>query len=463
MIPKVLNRSGPSRRMRLSQLAALSAVILFGIAMMRHRAPLVAQGAAPVFTKDVAPIFDASCTTCHRSGGLGPFSLVEYDSAKENAAEIRHAVETGYMPPWHAEGPHDRFLNDRRLSEADKQTILRWIDAGAQKGDDADLPARPVYASEWTIGTPDAVVEMATEFTIPAKGTVEYQYFEVPTNFTEDHWVNAIEIMPGAREVVHHVIVYARAPAPNRSAVTAAPAAAATPAPPATPARLPLFLDKPEYETPPETPRADTRFPPPRRLGPSIGGTVPGGNVIALPEGTALRVRAGTILTVQMHYTASGHEMHDRTRVGFKFAESAPAKEMRIGAFINGTFTLPAGERDVAVRSELEPTEAVTIYSLLPHTHLRGTGWKYELEMPDGSSEVVLDVPRYDFNWQTTYVFATPLVVPAGAKLKSTAWYDNSSANVHNPDASVDVKWGEQTWEEMQFTSFLYTVNGTGK
>lgn len=435
----------------------LAGVTLAVLATARHARPLVAQDANPTFSEDVAPILYANCASCHRPGGLGPFSLMEYESARANAADIQDAVATGYMPPWHAEGPHGEFSNDRRLSAADRSTILRWIEAGAKPGDLTKAPPKPVFADGWELGTPDAVIAMQEDFTVPASGTIDYQYFEIPTHFTEDKWVTAIEFMPGAREVVHHVLVYAKVPAPSAAPVTTAASAGNAATPAARP--VPLFLDKPEYATPDAPPRQPgDRHPPPRQLGQLIGGTAPGTNVMRFPAGTALRIRAGTVITFQMHYTAHGHEMTDRTKIGFRFAEGMPDEEMRMSAFINGQFVLPAGRKDVRVVAELEPTEPVRIHGLLPHTHLRGTRWQYELRRPDGSSQVVLDIPRYDFNWQTYYFFATPLEVPAGAKLVSTAWYDNSAGNPSNPDALIDVRWGDQTWEEMQYTAFLYTV-----
>ncbi|WP_353266337.1 cytochrome c [Gemmatimonas sp.] len=440
---------------------ALVGAVTVGAVSMQYRTPLVAQDAAPTFAKDVAPILYENCTSCHRQGGLGPFSLMDYDSAKANVKDIRDAVKSGYMPPWHAEGPHDVFSNDRRLSEFDKSTILRWIDGGAKPGDLKKAPAKPTYATGWELGTPDAIVTMPSDFTVPAKGTVDYQYFEIPTNFTEDKWVTAIEFMPGAREVVHHLLVYAKVPQPQQTQVATAATATAAPAPGAAPAARPkpLFVNQPFYETPPDPPRQPgDKNPPPRQLGTLIGGTAPGTNTMYMPAGTAIRVRKGTVLTFQMHYTASGHEMHDRTSVGFRFATEAPTEEMRMSAFINGAFTLPAGKSSVAVESALEPTEPVVIHGLLPHTHLRGKKWKYELVLADGTRKIVLDVPRYDFNWQTYYFFKQPLEIPAGAKLVSTAWYDNSAENPSNPDAKINVKWGDQTWEEMQYTGFLYTV-----
>ncbi len=453
-------RRAPARAgtTRFKQLLGICAVALLAIVATRTSRPLVAQDAEPVFTKDVAPILYKNCTTCHRPGGLGPFSLLNYDTAKKNIDDIADAVKSGYMPPWHADGPHGTFANDRRLSDLDKQTILRWIEGGAKKGDEKALPPAPVYPTSWEIGTPDAIVKMPDDFVVPASGTVEYQYFEIPTGFTEDKWIQAIEFMPGAREVVHHVLVYAKVP-PTAAMIAAAAGQASAPRPAGAAAPRPLFVRKPQYDPPQEPARLDTLHPPPRQLGTLIGGTAPGTNVMKFPAGTALKLRAGTVLTFQMHYTARGHEMHDRTSVGFRFASAAPDEEIRMSAFINGAFTLPAGAKDVAVPAELEPTEAIRIWGLLPHTHLRGARWKYTLEKPDGTSEVILDVPRYDFNWQTYYFFATPLEVPAGAKLKSMAWYDNSTGNKSNPDAAKDVKWGDQTWEEMQYTGFLYSVN----
>lgn len=451
------NRRGPGTiGTRITQALGIG-IALVGVAFVRPTKSAAAHGADPTFAEDVAPIFYKNCTTCHRPGGMGPFTLLDYDSAKANVNEMRAAVSSGQMPPWHAEGPHGVFRNDRRLSDADKQTIIRWIDAGAKPGDLSKLPAKPDYASKWAIGTPDAVVSMPEDFEVPAQGTIEYQYFQVPTNFTEDKWVQAIEIMPGAREVVHHVLVFASAP----PAAAAAPSPSATPAPrPAgTPAPRPApVLIRNQAQSPPEDPPRTDAHAPPRNMGTLIGTSTPGNNLVEFPKGTALRLRAGTMVTFQMHYTAHGHEMKDRTTIGFKFAKEMPDKEILATHFMNGTFTLPAGAKDVAVSADIGMGQPIRIWGMMPHTHLRGVRWQYKLEKPDGTSEVVLDVPHYDFNWQTYYMFAQPLDVPAGSKLVSTAWYDNSSTNKSNPDPTKDVKWGDQTWEEMQYTGFLFSI-----
>jgi hypothetical protein len=431
----------------------VGALILVGAALARQPRELSANNADPTFAEDVAPILYRNCTSCHHPGGLAPFSLVEYDSAKAKLDDMRDAVSAGIMPPWHADGPHGVFRNDRRLSDADRQTILRWIDAGAKPGDLKKLPPRPDYPATWSMGTPDLVAQMQEEFTVPASGTIEYQYFEIPTNLTEEKWVQAIEIVPGAREVVHHVLVYAKVP-PNPNA---APAPAPQPRPAGTPAPQPLFLRNRAQGQQPEPPRLDTLHPPPRQLGALIASLAPGTNVLEFPKGTAMRLRPGTVLTFQMHYTAHGHEMKDRTMIGFRFAKEMPDEEILASQFTNGSFTIRAGTKD-SVPAEITATQPVRIWGLLPHTHLRGTRWHYELVKPDSSREVILDVPHYDFKWQTYYLFAKPLEIAPGTKIQSMAWYDNTATNKSNPDPSKDVKWGDQTWEEMQYTGFLYSV-----
>ncbi len=285
---------------------------------------------------------------------------------------------------------------------------------------------------------------------------IEYQYFTVPTNLTEDKWVQAIEIQPGAREVVHHVLVYAIVP-PTPGVALAAP----VPRPAGSPAPQPVFIRNRQQSVLREAPRTDTLHAPPRMgLGALIGTTAPGTNVVEFAPGTALRLRAGTVLTFQMHYTAHGHEMKDRSRVGFRFAAEKPQEEIFASQFVNGSFTIPAGQKDVAVPAEITTGQPVRIWGIFPHTHLRGTRWRYTLVKPDSTSEVILDMPHYDFNWQTYYLFDKPLDIPAGAKIMSTAWYDNSATNKHNPDPTKDVQWGDQTWEEMQYTGFLYSIPG---
>jgi hypothetical protein len=403
------------------------------------------QAAAPTFSKDVAPILFRTCTSCHRPGELGPMSLLTYDDARPYAESIKEQVQAGHMPPWHADAPAGTFLNERRLTDQEKQTLTRWADAGAPRGDEKDLPPPPTYADGWGIGTPDVVFPMPDEYEVPASGEIEYQYFEVPTNFTEDKWIQALEIRPGAREVVHHVLVYAREPdgGPARPRILG-------PVPPAGGAAQP--------PPPPATPPSDEPRRPQRRLGPLIASTAPGTSGMTFRPETALQIRAGAVLTFQVHYTASGRAMKDRSSIGMVFAKAAPTTEVRAGSFINQRFVIPAGANDHQVDAEVAFREDAVIWALLPHTHLRGTRWHYELVYPDGRREVILSVPTYDFNWQTYYMFSQPLEVPQGAKIVSSAWYDNSARNPSNPDPKSAVRWGDQTWEEMQYTGIIYSA-----
>lgn len=411
-------------------------------------AALGAQHAdTPTYARDVAPILFRNCTACHRPGGIGPMSLLTYADARDNSADIREYVSKGVMPPWHADAPHGTFSNERRLTDAEKQTIVRWVEGGTPEGNRRETPPAPTYSSSWTMGTPDAVFTMATEFEVPASGTIEYQYFEVPTGLTEDKWIDAIEILPGAREVVHHVLVYARPPAP----------APGTTPPTPLPAVLVPRRDHSPPGTPPAGPVANPR--PRAGLGALVASLAPGTDVMTFPAGTALRLRAGTVLVFQMHYTAHGHPKRDRTSVGVRFAKAPPVEEIRASSFVNGRFVIPPGAADVQVPAEIGFRDTVRVWGILPHTHLRGTRWEYRLTQPDGRSEVVLSVPKYDFNWQTYYMFARPLEILPGGKLESIAWYDNSAANRANPDPTAEVRWGDQTWEEMQYSGFLYTVN----
>lgn len=406
----------------------------------------------PTFTRHVAPILYRNCVTCHRPGEIAPMSLLTYKDARPWAKSIRDEVGDGTMPPWHADPKHGRFANDRSLSAADKATILRWANGGAPEGDPKDLPPAPRLADGWTIGEPDLVLTMAEPYAVPADGFIEYEYIEIPTNLTEDKWVQAFEVRPGNRAVVHHVIATARPPQPERrpAAFRAAPGMGV----PAGQTGGPREADGQER------PRGVSRYPRPRATGASIGGFAPGTQAHVYPEGTALLLRAGSTIVLQMHYTASGKDETDRTSVGIRFAPAPPKEELRITSLANGRLRIPPGDPDYAISAEMTTTADVTLRQILPHTHLRGKSWQYSVTYPDGRSEIVLSVPKYDFNWQTSYVFAEPLRLPKGTKVVAVAHYDNSAANRSNPDPKKEVLWGDQTWEEMMFTSFVYSIDG---
>ena len=452
--------------------AALCAAVGLASAQMAAQ-PAAPTPATPTFNKDVAPIFYKSCTNCHRPGEIAPMSLLTYKDARPWAKSIATNVAKGTMPPWHADPAYSEFVNDRRVSDAERDTIVKWASNGAPEGDAKDLTAAPAYATEWMIGQPDAVFSMQEDYPVPANGTVAYQYFTIPTNTTEDKWIQAMEVRAGDPKVLHHVIVYAAPPAPPVSATPpASPAGAAAQPPAQRPAPVFVFAEGttniPAGQTggpalPPEQRKAPgpNDRPAPRRMGPAIGGFAPGQFVRVYQDGTAMKLPAGTTLVFQMHYTPTGKPTTDRTRIGVRFAKSKPQTEVRFASLINGSLHIPPGAADHRVDAEVTLGQDVTLWSMIPHTHVRGTKWIYDVTYPDGRKDTVLSVPKYDFNWQTDYVFKQPLKLPKGSKLHATAWYDNSSANKSNPDPTKDVWWGDQTWEEMMYTGLTFSLDAT--
>ena len=423
---------------------------------------------APTYSRDVAPILYKNCTGCHRPGEIGPMTLLSYKDVRPWVRAIATRVGADTMPPWHADPSVGEWSNDRRLDPRDKATLLKWIANGAPEGDPKDLPPAPKYADGWQIGQPDAVVKMGEDYPIPATGVINYQYFEVPTNFTEDRWVTAYEVRPGNRAVVHHVIVYVKTPPP------AAPPQRleGQPGQPARPRPLPVIsmpdeqMKIPAGQTGGEPLPEDQRKPlgpndrpMPRGVGNSIGGYVPGNGARVYRPGMAMRLPAGSSLVFQMHYTTTGKATTDRTSIGFIFSKERPAVPLAGTALINGSLHIPAGASDYKVDAEMTINRDITLYGMVPHTHVRGKRWAYEVIYPDGRTQAILSVPKYNFDWQTEYEFKQPMKLPKGSKLHATAWYDNSAANKSNPDPTKDVWWGDQTFEEMMFTALTFSVD----
>jgi len=434
----------------------LVAVAIAGL--VGHAVSAQAQS-VPTFNKDVAPILYKNCTNCHRAGEIGPMPLVSYQDARPFARSIATRVQNGTMPPWHADDPtHHKFSNDRSLADADRDVIVKWASGGAPEGNPKDLPAAPKFADGWMMGQPDAVFTMQESYPIPATGTLDYKFFEIPTNLTEDKWLQAFEIRPSDRTVVHHVIAYVRAPAPQG----AAPAAAAPPA--GAPRPTPPFAFGQGMRRPADAPkpsRGDEENDRSAKQNPGgwLAGYAPGYSLRVYAPGTAIKIPKGAIITVQMHYTTNGKPSSDRTSIGVKYASEPPKTELVVVPLQNGNFVLKAGTADTRVDAEMTINTDVTLWSAIPHTHVRGKRWQVEATYPDGRTEMILNVPKYDFNWQTDYIYQTPMQLPKGTKLKTSAWYDNSTANKSNPDPTKDVYWGDQTWEEMQFTAFTFSIN----
>jgi len=385
-----------------------------------HRIVILAAALAVIapakvtYTKDVAPILNKRCVECHRKGEAAPMALTSYKEARPWAAAMRQAVLEQKMPPWLADPSHGSFKNDRRLADHEKAAIVQWVKDGAPEGNAKDLPPSPQFTEGWTIGKPDQVFDIGVDFDVPTAGTVPYKYFRVPSNFKEDLWVEAAEIRPDQRGVVHHVIVF--------------------------------MID-----------------PSGQRIGPGDGGNLlvgwaPGDPALQFEPGTAKLVKAGTIFNIQMHYTPNGTATKDRSYFGLRYSRKSPARQAITGRAINLGFKIPPGDPSHEVKASWTARSDVEITGLMPHMHLRGKDFKYIAMFPDGRQEVLLSVPRYDFNWQLAYEFSQPLVVPQGTRIDCVAHFDNSINNKNNPDPAKEVKWGDQTWEEMMIGWFTYTV-----
>jgi len=375
------------------------------------------SNAAVTFNRDVAPILYNRCVECHRAGEVAPMALITYNETRPWAKAIKQKVADRSMPPWLASSENTHFKNDRRLSQKEIDTIIAWVDAGAPKGADGDLPVPPKFEQGWIIGKPDAIISLDQEMAVPAEGVVPYKYLTVQTNFNEDKWVQAAEIRAGNRKVVHHIIVSVLEPGAGT-----------------------------------EQGRGAGR-------GVKLCGFAPGEQPKVFPPGTARLIKKGSKLTFQMHYTPNGEATTDRSYIGLIFSKTPVRKIALTGTATNARFVIPPGDGNYEVSSSWTATEDVRIIDLMPHMHVRGKDFTYTAVYPDGRSEVVLRVPRYDFNWQLLYQFKDPLFLPKGARLDCVAHFDNSAKNKYNPDPTKEVRWGDQTWEEMMIGWFDYVLD----
>ena len=380
-------------------------------------AAVPALAAGPTFSKDVAPILYKSCVECHRPDAMAPMALISYEDARPWARAIKQKVTRREMPPWGADPTIGRFSNDVSLKQSEIDTIAAWVDGGAPQGNPAELPSAPEFAAGWSIGKPDLIFKMQQPFNVPADGTVPYSYVTIPTNLKEDVWIRGVELKPTDRRVVHHII---------------------------------STLVEGNGKPPDPTPKL-TRDPSRKELGGGLGGLVPGRLYSLYEDGVARKIPAGADIVLQMHYTTIGQPITDQTEIGIVLAKEPPAK-LRAeggGAIPNMGFAIPPGDPNYEVVGKQTFDRDTFLSSLYPHMHVRGKDAQYSIIYPDGREEVVLRVPKYDFNWQLSYKLAEPKFMPKGSTLKVTMHYDNSPGNRFNPDPTATVRWGEQTWEEM--------------
>lgn len=387
--------------------------------------------ASPAFHQEVLPILQKHCQDCHRPGEAAPFSLLTYQDARPWAKAIKQAVVTRKMPPWFADPKHGQFLNDASLSAAEIKTISDWVDAGAPVGEAAKAPPARQFAQGWRIGVPDLVLE-ARPFSIPASGEVEYQYLVLRLPFREDRWIQMAEARPGAREQVHHILVYVREP-DSKWMREAQPGA---------------------WYLPQRAAGVKTTDVVP---GDILAGYAPGTPPQIMPPGSAMLVKAGSDLVIQMHYTTNGKTAVDRTRIGLTFVKGPVENRVLTLAVRNTNFAIPAGAGDHKLAASMTLDENVAVVGWAPHMHVRGKAFEYQVVYPDGRRETTLRVPRYDFNWQLLYALRDPLLLPKGTRIECTGTFDNSANNPYNPDPKQVVRWGDQSWEEMML-GFVYVA-----
>ncbi len=367
--------------------------------------------AVPSYSDTVAPMLKANCVQCHTRGGIGPFAMASHDKVRGWSEMIREVLVTRRMPPWQADPHVGKFGNDFSLSPEDTRTLVRWIDAGSPRGGGGDpLVGYQPKLPEWKLGTPDYVVDIP-EQSVDAEGVFDYRYVIVEAPNKEDVWLRATEIVPGNTRVLHHIIASTIMPGQERE-----------------------------------------------KNGKALTGYAPGMGPDTLPAGAGIRLKAGSRIIFQLHYTASGKAEKDRSRLGLYLAKEPPKTELQSAVVIDHKFRIPPGAREFTARQSRRFDKDVLLYTMNPHMHFRGKWMRYSARYPDGTQELLLSVPNYRFDWQRNYELKEPRLLPKGTELVVEAAWDNSPLNLNNPDPTKTVGWGDQTFNEMFYASYRFTI-----
>lgn len=417
---------------------ALAATVAFAAlaapphhAATRHHAAGAKAVPTVTYAKDIALILYQNCASCHHAGQVAPFSLTSYADAKPRAAFLAAVTQSRYMPPWKAD--HSvAFADQRGLTDAQIALIQKWSAEGAPLGNPKELPPAPRFTSDWTLGQPDAVFQMPAPYHLAASGQDVYRCFVIPTHFAADRWVTAMQVRPGNPRVVHHTLVY-----------------------------LDLSGKAHELESqshdgqPGYTSFGGVGF----RAAGALGGWAPGNEPHPLPPGVGILLPKGADIVLQVHYHKDGKPETDLTRLGLYFAKGPVDKPLHI-KMLAAPLWIPAGDAHYVTQSQLTVPANVTLLEIMPHMHLLGRSMTVTAQFPTGETQSLIHVPNWDFNWQTTYVYQHPIVLPRGTVVHLTASYDNSAANPRNPNNPPKlVTWGEQTTDEMCIAFLFYTVN----
>ncbi|HEY2547946.1 MAG TPA: hypothetical protein VGI46_17875, partial [Candidatus Acidoferrum sp.] len=423
-----------------AKLMKYSSILVAGILSCAAYARAQEPGNPPsTFTKDVAPILQKHCQTCHRPGEAAPFSMLTYQDTRPWAGTIKMVVSQKIMPPWYADPKYGHFANERSLSADEIRTLVNWVNSGAQKGADADMPP-PVqnFVEGWGIPAPDVIFQLPKPFPVPASGVMDYQYVIVPTGFTEDKWIQALEVRPTDRAVVHHIIAYLREPGSN------------------------YFKDQKKgvfFVAPP--PKVDEKTDTSALPSDFLVGYAPGQPAEILHTGEGKLIKAGSDIVFEVHYTPNGTPTQDQTRLGLIFTKTPPKERVLTLSASNGTFKIPPGDPDYKVDATFEVRKDVKLVGLHPHMHSRGKAFEYRLVFPDGRKETILSVPSFNWHWQLWYNLDEPITLPQGTKIECTAHFDNSPNNPENPDPTKSVRWGQQSWDEMMVGFFNLEFDAT--
>ena len=407
---------------------------LFSAGCLMATAALAASNANVTFNRDVLPILQNNCQSCHRPGEVAPMSLVTYQDARPWAKAIKSALLTHQMPPWFADPKVGHFANDRSMKEADIQTIVAWADNGAPEGNPADAPAPLTFQDGWNL-KPDLVIEMPRDFQIQATGTINYQYIRVKGNIAQDLWVSEAEMRPSNPAVLHHGKVWVVPPGSH-------------------------WMENAEYGVPYENGMG-------RNLAEEgndiLGKFNPGlGAQTFEVNGSAKLVPKGSDFVFELHYTATGKPTTDRSKLGLVLAKTAPTSRYFLSSGPSASnLVIPPGDGNAEVVSEVTVglPDAKLVYAQ-PHMHLRGKDFELRAIYPTGEMETLFRA-RFDFNWQLGYQFAKPIPLPEGTRLLGISHFDNSVNNRFNPDPGKEVRWGPQNWDEMSncFVGLVFGVN----
>lgn len=392
--------------------------------------PIKAQRSGVTYAHDIAPILDERCVSCHRTGQVAPFSLETYADAKRHAPEIAAVTQSRLMPPWKADS-HGEFENERKLTPQQIAAIQAWASGGTPQGPVAETPPIPKFSNDWQLGHPDAVYQASEDYHIPADGPDIYRCFVIPSDAAEDRYVSAIDVRPGNRAVVHHVIAYLDTTGKARELDAADPG--------------------PGY-----TSYGGIGV----RAAGALGGWAPGITSHRLPDGEGVELPKGADIVLQVHYHPSGKPETDRTQLALYFAKGPVDKRVRIGGVFARPLDIPPGDAHYETGGQQKVPADITVLGVAPHMHLLGHDMTVTAQLPDGSQKPLVMVPDWDFNWQAIYYYKQPISLPKGSVVSMTAHYDNSAGNPRNPnDPPKQVGWGERTTDEMGIAFFWYTVD----